>query len=383
VLRAWRAKDSIRSAGLTRLGPAGHAAAQHMRLPLQTPGWALTLLLVAAQSWAVTPLPGPRVGAPAPALTIERWLRGGAVARFEPGRVYVLDLWAPWCGPCLGNMPELSKLQDRYGARGLVVIGLTGADDYGSTLEKAQQAVAARAGQIRYRIAWDHDRETYRRWMATEFEAGWPWSFVIDRKGRVAYIGHPSALPRILEPILDGTWNLDSARTAYDRRATMLGMVQAFVDAYHASNYEEAQARYDSLCAFDPASGRGYAGAIFKMKRNLQGRRDDAMAFARQTGPEMTRDDVGTIVRMVDLILAPEPAATPAELDLALDLAERARRLADSHDAGTIAALAAVRYRRGDVAGAIRTQQEAVEAAGPNDRAAFEEKLALYRKAAH
>lgn len=44
------------------------------------------------------------------------------------GSVVLLNLWATWCGPCLVEMPHLSRLQDEYGEQGLVVVKLSNED---------------------------------------------------------------------------------------------------------------------------------------------------------------------------------------------------------------------------------------------------------------
>lgn len=47
------------------------------------------------------------------------------------GKVLVLDFYATWCLPCRQSIPHLASMQDRFGARGLQVVGLNvgGADD--------------------------------------------------------------------------------------------------------------------------------------------------------------------------------------------------------------------------------------------------------------
>jgi tetratricopeptide (TPR) repeat protein len=304
--------------------------------------------------------------------------QGKPVAGFERGKVYLIDIWAPWCGPRLAGMKEMSALQERYANRGLVVIGLTGDDDYGATLGRAESVLVSRPDEIRYRIAWDHQRETYRRWMAVESVSGWPFCFVVNREGRIAYIGHPMFLGAVLELVVSGTWNLDSARTVYDHRLGTLERSAAFMTSYRASRFDEARAQYAAFQAHDSVAAAQYAPAMFNMLRAKLGRRDEAEAFARSA---LLLAHVGALVRMADLILEPDPPATPPELDLALELASRARALADSLDAGTIATLAEVHFRRGEIPEAIAVQEQAIAVVPSEYRPEFERALARYRAA--
>ena len=40
-------------------------------------------------------------------------------------KVIVVNFWATWCPPCREEMPELSRLQEQYQDRGLVVLGIS------------------------------------------------------------------------------------------------------------------------------------------------------------------------------------------------------------------------------------------------------------------
>ena len=51
-------------------------------------------------------------------------LEGHPVSSSElRGKVVLVDFWATWCQPCKKEMPGYQKLEDRYGPRGLAVIG--------------------------------------------------------------------------------------------------------------------------------------------------------------------------------------------------------------------------------------------------------------------
>jgi thiol-disulfide isomerase/thioredoxin len=146
------------------------------------------------------------VGDPAPPWTVSNWLNGPAVEKAEPGKVYVLEFWATWCGPCIKAMPHLTEMQAQHRDQGLVIIGMTGIDGRGNDLKKVTQFVERMGPKLGYVIGFDSTGLTDQAYMLASGQQGIPCSFVIGRDGKVAYIGHPGLLDDVLPKVLAGTW---------------------------------------------------------------------------------------------------------------------------------------------------------------------------------
>lgn len=103
-----------------------------------------------------------RMESPAPSIKVEDWLIGEPLANFQPGKVYIVEFWATWCGPCLAAMPHLVQLQEQYKDSGLEVIGVA-ADEQAPTADEARTKLDAwlseKCSNLNYRIAFDHTDE--------------------------------------------------------------------------------------------------------------------------------------------------------------------------------------------------------------------------------
>ena len=74
-------------------------------------------------------------GQPAPDFTL-RDLDGQSVSLSQfKGQVVFIDFWASWCGPCISNLPDLHKVQEKVAAQPVVFINLSLDEDEADWLE--------------------------------------------------------------------------------------------------------------------------------------------------------------------------------------------------------------------------------------------------------
>jgi thiol-disulfide isomerase/thioredoxin len=157
------------------------------------------------------------VGDPAPPLQVSRWIKGETVERFEPGKVYVLDFWATWCGPCIESFPQLTRLQKKYAGKGVTVIGVSvWEEDQGAV----EPFVKARSDAMGYSVALDvvpmdkaekgkqggSDGKMAEAWMRAAGKNLIPTVFIVGRDGKIAWIGGPKDMDEPLERIVAGKW---------------------------------------------------------------------------------------------------------------------------------------------------------------------------------
>ena len=63
-------------------------------------------------------------GDPFPELTAQT-LDGETVELGPTGEATLVNLWATWCAPCIAEFPEFRKLRERWGDKGLRLVGLS------------------------------------------------------------------------------------------------------------------------------------------------------------------------------------------------------------------------------------------------------------------
>ena len=108
------------------------------------------------------------------------------LAALLKGKAGLVAFWASWCQPCIDEVPRLKKIADKYGDRGLVMVGI-GIQEGGETIAK-QRHMAARQ-IITYLLLFDQDRLYQTAYALRSL----PLTMLVGRDGKIRW--RDSVLP--------------------------------------------------------------------------------------------------------------------------------------------------------------------------------------------
>ena len=320
-------------------GLASTALAQSTPTPAPTPP-------AASQPAAAPSVLKP--GDKAPAIAIANWVKGEPITGFEKDKVYVVEFWATWCPPCRTSIPHLSSLQQEYKDKGVTIIGVTSKDPNNS-LEQVNAMVKDFGDRMNYHVAFDEGRKTNDAYMKAAKQNGIPTAFIVDREGKLAWIGHPMAMDKVLGAVVAGKWN-DAER-------------QKLADA------EKAEAQLGSQLG--EAFQSGDADKIIAASTKAIELKGDDAALMNEIAWNLV-DPTGPFAAKVK--------AEPKLADLALQAAQKADAATKSKDPAVLDTLARAYFVKGDKAKALETQTKAVSLAPADMKADLETSLEEYKK---
>lgn len=151
------------------------------------------------------------LGKPVPALPELEYIQGEALpaALNEPGKVYVIDCWATWCGPCVAAMPHLAKLHNDYREQGLVVLA---ANVWEREPEKVKPFVEEHQADMPFAVALTGDEQGAfaTEWLGPAGVNGIPSTFIV-KDGVLIYHDHPARIDeKMIESILAPDFDVES-----------------------------------------------------------------------------------------------------------------------------------------------------------------------------
>ncbi len=317
------------------------------------------------------------IGSKAPVPDIEKFVQGEAPSKwFEPGKVWVVEFWATWCGPCKVAMPHMSDLADRYGSK-MAVIGVS--DEKVDTVSEFM-AKPEWKEKARYVIATDSDRSTHRQYMEAAGQMGIPTAFLV-KDGTVQWIGHPMTIDEPLAKVLDGTWDAAAFKPEFEKKAEpgrrQIAQRSVMAKARKSGDWGPVLAMMDKdIAAAEPAARTMMQVSKFKLMVSDANVPADGYALGREIvaankGNAAVMNEVAWFVLDNAKVKQRDPA-------FAMQAAQAAVDASKGEDAAILDTMARACWESGDKAKAIEWQKKAIDRAGDEMAGELKDTLKKY-----
>ncbi len=321
------------------------------------------------------------IGSPAPQLDIEHWIQDGGghfakVSEFEAGKVYIVEFWATWCGPCIASMPHIAELQHEYADRGVQVVSITREDP--ETVEKfldrevrgakeGDEAKTYRDLTSGYCLTSDPDKSSSRDYMTAAKQSGIPCAFIVGKDAKIEWIGHPMSIDEPLEQVVTGSWNRDAFAEEFSAKQAIRAVMTEATREMRTGKIDNAVAILD-IAMRDPklASQKSALGTMkFQMLASKSDYADVATACALELLEDESMDAAGVnqLAWTIYQYSAAKRFHSDEVIQAAIDLSQQTVDDAGPQKPYLLDTLAHLHYTLGDLETALKIQQSAVDAA--------------------
>lgn len=195
------------------------------------------------------------IGDAAPALNVSAWVKGTPMTSFDPDKVYVVEFWATWCGPCKVSIPHLTEMAKHFGDK-VRFNGISVWERGDNIPGMVTKFVNDMGDKMDYNVALDNGKTMAETWMQAANQNGIPAAFVIQG-GKIVWIGHPmDNLDKTLESILAGKYDMQAFKTKFEadiaKEKEAMAVQRMVADAsakYNAGKKDEAEKAWSEAAA--------------------------------------------------------------------------------------------------------------------------------------
>ncbi len=301
------------------------------------------------------------------------WIQGEAPVAWEPGKLYILECWATWCGPCVAAIPHVDALYDRYKDQGLRVIGMNVFED---GKEKVADFVKKKGDGMSYPVSYTGRGGAFEKaWLEPAGVQGIPTAFLV-KDGKVLGLTHPSSLTdEVVEKLLKGDAENGNLLETMNSRTAKQGELLAARYAWSAAaKKKDVEAMKSALARIEALEPENYLVPLMRDEVLVASADWPALEASMSTAAEDPTIRKLTLFELSNKLTAmPEvPASTIAVLMSAYDkvLGTGKKTFTDSM------ALARLHWRAGDHVKAAGEARSGIGLAGTANVKSAMEKFA-------
>ncbi|QDT70683.1 Thiol-disulfide oxidoreductase ResA [Planctomycetes bacterium MalM25] len=349
------------------------------------------------------------IGSSAPQLDVDHWFALGEapegeepeapapITAFESGKVYVVEFWATWCGPCVGSIPHIHELQERYRDQGVTVISLSdeSVDTIEPFFEREVRGYPTEEGEETptygelmgaYRVGTDPDGSVNKSYMQAAMQNGIPCAFLVGKSGVVEWIGHPMEMEPVLNAVLDESWDREEFGEQFRLQQEMEKLQSEAIAAARAGDFKKLREKAETLAesASSPRM-KQMAQRLLMFADQIESQHIIQTDPERAIGEfnklvESANGDVEAINRLTWGIYGMAASGVPIREDLLQAAAEATEELVvdDAPNGNLLDTIGHLYHQMGDLDKAIEVQRRAVAVGQPPEAAQLQAQIEAF-----
>ena len=309
------------------------------------------------------------IGDTAPSIDISNWIKGEKVEKFEDGKVYIVEFWATWCGPCKVSMPHLSEAQAQYKDYGVTFIGIS--DEPLETVTKWLDSTDKKSGKqwsdlIAYTLTTDPDKSVKNDYFTAAGQRGIPSAFIVGKDQKIEWIGNPhpqspDGFDKALEAVVKDSWDRAAFKAKWEgaqikQQAESEGQA-TLMKAVKAKDWNKVIEVADQVLAKSPKSKDmamlKFHTLVVELKEPTKG-----YEFLKTYLTSNFWDDAMTLNEFAWTIVD-DASITPKDIDYATGLAMRANKYSGESNPAILDTLARCWFEKGNLGEAVKIQKMA------------------------
>jgi len=333
------------------------------------------------------------IGDMAPELKAAKWIKGSPVT-FGNGHVTVVNFWATWCAPAHQAFSTVADLAQKYKGK-VDFVGVSVQEpqedvESGVYARNVDAFVHMQASRLPYAIALDDSKGSLNKQWLQNANQPIPCAFIVDKAGRVAWIGHPLAdLSDVLPKVVSGAYDTSKAAAERHVQITVEGQLHDLIipvqTALTAGNEKQAVEAIDRAIGQNPQ----LVSALGPMRFQMLLRYDEpaAYAYAKNLASGPCKNEPSALNLLAWTIIEDGSDVKTPDFPTALALAKQASELTQHSDPYILDTYALALFRTGEKAKALEIQERAVilgenkKGIDPKILGEMRERLARFKKA--
>jgi tetratricopeptide (TPR) repeat protein len=244
-----------------------------------------------------------------------------------------------------------------------------------------------------YRVALDDKSKMDKgamavTWMDAAGRNGIPSAFVVNKQGKVAWIGHPMEMTeKLWDEILSDKYDMAKAAADYEKEVAkvekeqasqqqMQGLSMKLTAAVEGEKWAEADAVVDEIAKLNPEDA--ISPQLVRMKLLLMQKKYDE-AYKVAGGLSDAHPDETRLQLAMAWTIVAQPGLEKRDTALAEKMAERANKAEEGKNPSVLEVLARTQFMNGKKDAAIATEQKALDLVPASQAAPLKTNLQSYK----